>query len=465
MAKYFEVEDIQMDDIDESTPLISSEQQEYLDQQETSFGEPSSGEIQTKVQQLSDYLDEDVPPDHHFRMQGKKLQFRKDGIWKDLCNYDGSFKEHSEIYKILTDINFVSESDIPQVYETPKRSTVADSRREIVKQEVEKLYKHAGYDGENIDLNLDRFKVENEKGFTILYYEKGGKWYALTKKTDGTFKALSAISKVLTKAHLQQLGLSPIQKLDKIVPTSREVETIELKELDSTINEIHDVVNDDELPMRELLGLDKALQRIQGEIVNGTSKLSEVDEAIKRNKRKLEEAETDHQKQRIKDRLERLKEDYDVRLESLSQIKDKLSSQFARIRQTLDKIADGDRTLKERLKILWREQGLTLVSVLTAIGMTISTLVLALLPASGSGAGGGKTPHKVRDWVKKSLASLARLFGRLAKWALKALPGFLGNIISWIFSLFKKVITYAAEHAYAALGFAVAVVSYLVFRK
>ena len=462
-----------MDDIDKRTPLISSEQQEYREQ-ETSFQYPDQQEsTESKVRQLSNYLDERNPFDHlrdRFRVQGKRLQFSKDGIWKDLTNYDGSFKEQSEIASILADkkIDFVSDREIPQLYETPKHPTAASSRREIVKQEVEKFYNHMGYDRQNIDLNLDRFKVEHEKGFNILYYEKNGKWYALTKKTDGGFKTPAAISKILTNVHLQQLGLSPIQKLDEIVPTTKEVEHIELKELNSTINEIHDVIGDPStLPMRELLGLDKALQRIQGELVNGTSKLTELDEAIKRNERKLQEVETEQQKQRIKERLERLKEEYDVRLESLTQIKEKLSSQFARIRQTLDKIADGDRTLKERLKILWREQGLTLVSVLTAIGMTISTLVLALLPSSGSAGapGGGKNPHKVRDWVKKSLASLARLFGKLAKWALKALPSAIGSILSWIFSLLKTVVTYAAEHAYTAIGFSVALVSYLVFKK
>ena len=108
------------------------------------------------------------------------------------------------------------------------------------------------------------------------------------------------------------------------------------------------------------------------------------------------------------------------------------------------------------------------MSVLTAIGMTISTLVLALLPGGSGGTaasgGSGKSPHKVRDWVKKSLKSLARLFGKVAKWALKALPGALGSIISWIFNMLKTVVTKAAEHAYAFIGFAVAVVSYYLFK-
>ncbi|WP_171480054.1 hypothetical protein, partial [Acinetobacter baumannii] len=117
---------------------------------------------------------------------------------------------------------------------------------------------------------------------------------------------------------------------------------------------------------------------------NGTSKLTKIKEDIERNKRKLGEAETKAQKQYIQKRLDQLKEEYETRIESLSHFKSELSSQFARIRQTLDKIADKDRSLKERLKILWREQGLTLISVLTAIGMTIATLVLALIPSSST---------------------------------------------------------------------------------
>ena len=96
--------------------------------------------------------------------------------------------------------------------------------------------------------------------------------------------------------------------------------------------------------------------------------------------------------------------------------------------------------------------------------MTVSTLILALVPTGGSG-GGGKNSHKVKDWVKKSLKSLARLFGKLAKWALKALPGAIASIVSWISSLLKTVVTYGAEHAYAAIGLSVAAVSYLVFKK
>ena len=45
--------------------------------------------------------------------------------------------------------------------------------------------------------------------------------------------------------------------------------------------------------MREFLGIDKALQSIQGELLNNTSKLTEINKSIKRDTKKLQEVEND----------------------------------------------------------------------------------------------------------------------------------------------------------------------------
>ena len=47
------------------------------------------------------------------------------------------------------------------------------------------------------------------------------------------------------------------------------------------------------LDMREFLGINKALQNIQGDFLNNTSKLTEIDKRIKRNTKKLEQVEND----------------------------------------------------------------------------------------------------------------------------------------------------------------------------
>ena len=42
-----------------------------------------------------------------------------------------------------------------------------------------------------------------------------------------------------------------------------------------------------------VLGIDQALQGVQGELLNNTSKLTEIDKRIKRDTKKLEEVEKD----------------------------------------------------------------------------------------------------------------------------------------------------------------------------
>ena len=72
--------------------------------------------------------------------------------------------------------------------------------------------------------------------------------------------------------------------------------------------------------MWEFLGIDKALQSIQGEVLNNTSKLTEISKSIKRNTKKLEEVEadptySDEQRQLYKDRLYNLNTEKQSKLE------------------------------------------------------------------------------------------------------------------------------------------------------
>ena len=60
-----------------------------------------------------------------------------------------------------------------------------------------------------------------------------------------------------------------------------------------------------------------------------------------------------------------------------------LCSKISWIRETFHQILNEDTTLAERIHTLFREQGITIASILTALGMTISTLVLALTGGSG----------------------------------------------------------------------------------
>ena len=104
------------------------------------------------------------------------------------------------------------------------------------------------------------------------------------------------------------------------------MESIPLKELSSLAEDIlvktREVSQNTDIDMREFVGIDKALQSIQGEVLNNTSKLSEIDKRIKRDTKKLEEVKndptyTDEQRQLYRNRLDDLNTEKRARLEIL----------------------------------------------------------------------------------------------------------------------------------------------------
>ena len=71
---------------------------------------------------------------------------------------------------------------------------------------------------------------------------------------------------------------------------------------------------------------------------------------------------------------------------------------------------DKDTSLGKKIRTLFREQGIMIASILTAIGMAIGVLVEALLPGSGGAAtasGGGEPPPKdeedLKGWIRNKL--------------------------------------------------------------
>ena len=80
---------------------------------------------------------------------------------------------------------------------------------------------------------------------------------------------------------------------------------------------------------------------------------------------------------------------------------------------------DKDTSSGEKIRTLFREQGITIASILMAIGMAIRVLVEALLPGGAAAAsGGGEPPPKdekgLKEWFRSKLKALASLLGKLA---------------------------------------------------
>ena len=66
--------------------------------------------------------------------------------------------------------------------------------------------------------------------------------------------------------------------------------------------------------------------------------------------------------------------------------------------------------------MLFREQGITIASILMTIGMAIGVLVEALLPGGGGATASGGEPLPkdeagLKEWIRNKLKALASLLG------------------------------------------------------
>ena len=147
-----------------------------------------------------------------------------------------------------------------------------------------------------------------------------------------------------------------------------------------------------------------------------------MEECIAKERCKLEEFREypgvydDAMREDIIKRIDDLNEDLKVRQESINLLKGRLKNQITSLEETIAKVLDKDTSLAEKIRTLFREKGITIASILTAIGMAIGVLVEALLPGGGAAAwGGGKPPPKdekgLREWIRNKLKALASLLG------------------------------------------------------
>ena len=152
--------------------------------------------------------------------------------------------------------------------------------------------------------------------------------------------------------------------------------------------------------------------------------------------------------------------------------KGRLKNQITSFKETIVKVLDKDTSLAEKIRDLFREQGITITSILTAIRMAIGVLVEALLPGGGGAAatsGGGKPPKDeagLKEWIRNKFKALALLLGRLGIKAAEALPGIIGGIISWILNRAKDVVGWVSQNLWAlVVGVGGLIYTYMITRQ
>ena len=342
---------------------------------------------------------------------------------------------------------FVHDEDIPHIndeddydykesrYDTPDTSRIEETsftttehpevslkqRQRLVHDSIENLYSYLDVDPGNINLlNPDLFKVKKSKSVAVkLRFFNGETWVSLTNKRTGKFLAKSTLrnkfggiermKRILSiEREVTDPDKSFTKKLQDQLPTDLEMKDIPLQNLSTLAEQVHvatrEAATNTDLDTREFLGIDKALRCVQGEIINNTAKLSELDKQLAREQEKLEQIKDNpafsaELKETIRERFDNAETKQEARLKVLSMHKKQLQSQVSRIKETIARILDYNTSLAEKLRTLFREQGVTITAILTAIGMIISAIVVSL--TEGRGESGAAPKNKLVEWFKE----------------------------------------------------------------
>ena len=87
---------------------------------------------------------------------------------------------------------------------------------------------------------------------------------------------------------------------------------------------------------------------------------------------------------------------------------------------------DSNTSLAEKIRMLFREQGIMIASILTTIRVSVEVL----LPGGGGGTAASPLPPKdekgLKEWLRNKLKALALLLGKFSMKAAETLPGVIG---------------------------------------
>ena len=288
-------------------------------------------------------------------------------------------------------------------------------------------------------LGVSKFRLI---GFRDITYEDINPYVPRYKRAREEVMKLNENLDERSKA-IESSSTTDAEAIGMIEVTSKDVDaTVKDAEQDSSFIESSE--RDKLLPLRELEGLDKQLRTIKGSLKVAIAKCVDLEARIKHEERKLNEIQD-----LIQDELTERNKEIDI-------LKGEASKQINQIKESITKFLDKETgTLGERIRTLFKEQGITIVSIVTALGMTLGVLIEALLggpststPTSG-GTSGGDNKGGAREWIKNKLKALSQLLGKLADKVLASLPGIIGSIISWILNRAKEVVGWLSQNLWA----------------
>ena len=268
---------------------------------------------------------------------------------------------------------------------------------------------------------------------------------------------------------LESSSTTDVEAIELMEMTSKDIDGLEQE-----TSFIEPTERDKLLPLRELEGLDKQLRTIKGSLKVAIAKRVELEDRIKHEEDKLNEIQgsncSDDQRKMVEDRIKKLRDELNERNEEINILKGEASKQINQIKGSITQFLDKETgNLGKRIRTLFKEQGITIVSILTAVGMAIGVLVEALLggptvstATSGSSSSGNKKGG-ARDWIKNKLKALSSLLGKLAAKAGAALPGIIGSIVAWLLNRAKEVVGWLSNNLWALItGVGVLIYTYFM---
>ena len=309
-------------------------------------------------------------------------------------------------------------------------------------------------------------------GFTSITDEDSNPYRTKYKVARDMVKKLNENLDERSKA-IESSSTTDAEAIEMIEVTSKDIDAT-VKDAEQDTSFIEPSERDKLLPLRELEGLDKQIRTIKGSLKVAIAKRIDLEGRIKHEERKLNEIQdpkySDDQRDMIEGRINKLRGELTERNKEIDILKGEASKQINQIRGSITKFLDKETgTLGERIRTLFKEQGITIVSILTAIGMAIGVLIEALLgtpsasaPTSG-GTSGGDKKGGAREWIKNKLKALSQLLGKLADKVSASLPGIIGSIISWILNRAKEVVGWLSQNLWALItGAGVLIYTYFV---
>ena len=305
-------------------------------------------------------------------------------------------------------------------------------------------------------------------GFRNLTYEDINPYDRRSKKAIDDVMKLNENIDERSKA-IESSSTTDAEAIELMEMTSKDIDGLEQE-----TSFIEPSERDKLLPLRELEGLDKQLRTIRGSLKVAIAKRIDLEGRIKHEERKLNEIQdpiySDDQRKMVEDRIKKLRDELNERNEEINILKGEASKQINQIKESITQFLDKETgTLGERIRTLFKEQGITILSILTALGMTLGVLIEALL-------GGPSTPTPTpqstttsdkkggaREWIKNKLKALSSLLGKLATKLGAALPGIIGSIVAWLLNRAKEVVGWLSQNLWALItGVGVLIYTYFM---